>query len=517
MLQTVMQEVISWQVIFLASLLAIGFEIYVFDLSLPRYYREIRLNFINLFMFLFASTFLVAFLSLLFQSSPPYIIICSAVASVYFMLFIIIWLIPSGVNEEMNTESEVSTVEEKRTQKPQETLSLNQGLISKLIYSTILFFAPVLLLVHVQKNSEYYLQDLKGHKAFLSHSSLSDRREIMNEEINVTFAQYLEAMNLHFFSNTKIECAQTDIECLTLQNRILRIQNNRAIFLAKILYYFMGLYLMFRYYGQVIELYYMYRPRNPGDLGLQSDVVKQCSHIISISFALILALIIGGVDFSSLGVFAGLIGAGVSVALKDILENMVAGIFLLWGRTIKRNDVITIPRSDSTDTGSTYAVVKKMTMRFTLVEDRNEVRRLIPNSKLINSTIENWTHEDNTVRLRVLVDVDYDTDLRMARTILESVCYEVQRIDTKKQPPKAVVLGFGEYAIRMALRFWINDPQRGLRPVLSDVYIAITERFREEGIKIPYPRRDLHITSPDNEQEIKEDDQDMTKIVTAKH
>jgi len=136
-----------------------------------------------------------------------------------------------------------------------------------------------------------------------------------------------------------------------------------------------------------------------------------------------------------------------------------------------------------------------MTMRYTVVEDRNEVRRLIPNSKLTDNTIENWTHEDRSVRLRVLVDVDYNTDLRMARTLLESVCYEVPKIDTKKQPPKAVVMGFGDSAIHMSLRFWVNEPHKGIRPILSDVYIAITERFKEEGIKIPYPQRELHMTT----------------------
>jgi small-conductance mechanosensitive channel len=174
----------------------------------------------------------------------------------------------------------------------------------------------------------------------------------------------------------------------------------------------------------------------------------------------------------------------------------VAGILLLWDKTIKKKDVITIGPSDSNDTGATYAIVEKMTMRYTVVQDRNEVRRLIPNSLLTNSIVENWTHEDNKVRLRVLVGVDYGTDLRLARTILESVCYEVDRIYTKDRfAPKAVVLGFGDSSINFALRFWIEDAQRGIRPILSDLYIAIYERLTEENIKIPYPRRDLHIVS----------------------
>jgi small-conductance mechanosensitive channel len=268
------------------------------------------------------------------------------------------------------------------------------------------------------------------------------------------------------------------------------------VFLAKILFYFTCLYLVFRFYGVLIELRYKQKPRIPGDLGLQSDVIEQCTQIIAISAAILLALVIAGVDFSSLGIFAGLLAAGLSVAMKDVLGNVVSGVLLLWGKTIKANDVITIPRSESSDTGATYGVVRRMTMRYTIVEDRNEVRRLIPNSKLTDNTIENWTHEDRSVRLRVLVDVDYDTDLRLARTLLESVCYEVPKIDTRKQPPKAVVIGFGASAIHMSLRFWVNEPHKGIRPVLSDVYIAIVERFRDEDIKIPFPQLELHVASP---------------------
>ena len=186
---------------------------------------------------------------------------------------------------------------------------------------------------------------------------------------------------------------------------------------------------------------------------------------------------------------------------ESIVGNLVAGALLLWDKTIKRKDVITVAPSDSGDTGGTYAIVEKMTMRYTVVQDRNEVRRLIPNSLLTNSVVENWTHEDNKVRLRVVVGVDYGTDLRLARTILESVCYEVDRIHTKERhAPKAVVVGFGDYAVNFALRFWIEDAQKGIRPILSDLYIAIYERFAEQKIRIPYPRRDLHIVSSEVSQ-----------------
>jgi len=371
---------------------------------------------------------------------------------------------------------------------------------------------PLLLLAHVYSNSDVYLHVLGDYERQLSvqpapQASVQEGRETGDsnaggrENTKQTdpprnLASYVRIINLHYLTSTKITCQQNDVECRNLQNLLSKTQDSRVVFLAKVIFYFLIFYLIFRYYAQVLQVRYSYDVNNEEGLGLRQDVIKQCSQIASVSGAFLLALIVGGVDFTSLGVFGGLIGAVLSVALKDMLGNLVAGVLLLWDKTIKKQDVITVSRSDSSDTGGTYAIVEKMTMRYTVVQDRNEVRRLIPNSLLTNSIVENWTHEDNKVRLRVLVGVEYGTDLRLARSILESVCYEVDRIYTKgRYAPKAVVLGFGDYSVDFALRFWIEDAYKGIRPVLSDLHIAVYERLKEEKINIPYPRSDMRIIS----------------------
>lgn len=191
--------------------------------------------------------------------------------------------------------------------------------------------------------------------------------------------------------------------------------------------------------------------------------------------------------------FAGLLGAGISVALKDVIGNMVSGALLLWDKTIKKNDVITIAKTEGSETGSSYAVVKKMTLRNTIVEDRNEVRRLIPNSILTNSVVENWTHGGNLVRLAVEVPVAYGSDLHLAREILESVCYEVEKVVKHPNRPVAVISSFGDSGIAFSLRFWIQNAHEGIRPVLSAVRWHAWERLKQEGIQIPFPQRDVHL------------------------
>jgi small-conductance mechanosensitive channel len=476
-----MTETLVWQIGLVLCLITIGTMCILLSASLPRYCRIIRSNLVNYFLFLsLSSTTITALSSIFKKQAPPYFVAGFAIATFTAMIFTIVWMVPSK-------DSTRSYSEAPRTQ-------FLKSVFFKFVYSAILFGMPVILGIHVYKYGESYLANLRAYQEFIVKTSPPGQAALVLEPASAP-VKYAQAIDLHFLSNTKLQCAQSVSDCVKIQNLLNRSQNNRPLFLAKLLFYFVCLYLVFRFYGVLVEVRYKRKPRIPGDLGLQSDVVEQCTQIIAVSAALLLALIIAGVDFSSLGIFAGLLAAGLSVAMKDVLGNVVAGVLLLWGKTIKANDVITIPRSESSDTGATYGVVRRMTMRYTVVEDRNEVRRLIPNSKLTDNTIENWTHEDRSVRLRVLVDVDYHTDLRQARTLLESVCYEVPKIDTKKQPPKAVVIGFGESAIHMSLRFWVNEPHKGIRPILSDVYIAIAERFEEEGIKIPYPQRELHMTT----------------------
>lgn len=487
LLQVVAKVTGSWQLLLVVALMFVGLAVFVYDASMPIYYRQIRLNFVHFLLFLLVSTLAIAILILALQSyATPHLLLSTSATSMVLMLLIIIWSTPQVDKFSSLDEVSVGTtksINEKR----------KQSVISKAVCSMIILLLPALLLAHVHKNKDFYLKNLDEFDRLMQEPSSP---EVTPQQQSGSIGQYLRAINLHFIGATQVVCSDAETECKRFKTRLSEIADNRAIFIVKTIFYFMILYLIFRYYGRVVQIHYEHKPKDPESLGLQNDVIKQCSQILSLSAAFLFALIISGVDFTSLGVFGGLIGAGLSVALRDLLGNVISGVLLLWDRTIKKDDVITVLPSSSSDTGSTYAIVQRMTMRYTIVQDRNEVRRLIPNSLLTNNIVENWTHEEKMVRLRVLIGVDYETDLRLARSLLESVCYEVPRIETKNHPPKAVVLGFGDYSINFALRFWISDPEKGIRPVLSDLYIAIYERFREEDIKIPYPRQDLQLLSP---------------------
>ncbi|MBT6094377.1 MAG: mechanosensitive ion channel [Rhodospirillaceae bacterium] len=257
-------------------------------------------------------------------------------------------------------------------------------------------------------------------------------------------------------------------------------------------YFFFISFPIIRFISSLREYDALLQEKNTTDLGLETDVVQNIGYIVSILGSLLISLLLVKVPVGEIGVFSGIVAAGVSLALRDTLGNLMAGALLIWDGSLKKGDVITIPQTDTNDTGSTYGIIREMKMRYTVVEDRNTVRRLIPNSLLVTDPIESWTHDDTRVRLSLNIGVAYGTELAKAKQIMESVCYDVRRILTDKTP-QALVVNFGENSIDFSLRFWLRDTSDGIRPVISEVLMNISQRFEEEGIEIPFPQRSVWI------------------------
>jgi small-conductance mechanosensitive channel len=171
------------------------------------------------------------------------------------------------------------------------------------------------------------------------------------------------------------------------------------------------------------------------------------------------------------------------------LGNFVAGALLIWERTIKVGDVISIDKSRS-------GQVKDITMRYMIVQDRNDIEYLIPHSQLVKSTVENWTRGKKQVRLKLDIGVAYGSPLDKVKDIMSSVCFEVPRV-LKSPLPNPLIMSMGDSAINFQLRFRIADPENGIRNVMSDVYERLLKRFEASNIEIPYPQREIRIRKSD--------------------
>jgi len=206
--------------------------------------------------------------------------------------------------------------------------------------------------------------------------------------------------------------------------------------------------------------------------------------VAMLSLAFILALSEAGLNLASLTVFGGALGVGIGFGLQKIVSNFISGFILLGDRSIRPGDVISV--------GNTYGWVKELRARYVVVRNRDGVETLIPNENLVTTDVINWSYSDKRVRVRVPVQISYDDDPEQAMAIMEKAATASARV-LKTPPPAVRLMEFADSGIALELRVWLTDPQEGVGNVRSDINLAIWHGFKEAGITIPYPQRDVHL------------------------
>jgi len=206
------------------------------------------------------------------------------------------------------------------------------------------------------------------------------------------------------------------------------------------------------------------------------------------AIALIIALSVAGFAFTNLAIIAGALSVGIGFGLQNIVNNFVSGLILLFERPIKTGDWIVV--------GNTEGYVKRIRMRSTLIQTFDRADVIVPNSELISSQVTNWMLYDARGRAKVPVGVAYGTDTHLVRDILLKVAAEHPDViqDGSSPEPKVLFLGFGESSLNFELRCHISNIDNRLQ-CISDMNYAIDAEFREHGIEIPFPQRDIHIRS----------------------
>ncbi|UCG67005.1 MAG: mechanosensitive ion channel [Deltaproteobacteria bacterium] len=211
--------------------------------------------------------------------------------------------------------------------------------------------------------------------------------------------------------------------------------------------------------------------------------------IIELTFILIGAIIAFqsiGINLSGLAVIFGLLSVGIGFGLQNITSNFVAGLILLFERPIKVGDRVTV--------GGIEGDVMDINIRSTTVRSLNNIDIIVPNSEFVSSQVVNWSHGDRKIRLDIEIGVSYQSDLDTVLRSLKEVALENPEI-LRNPEPDVHLREFGDSSWNMKLRIWIDNPKR--HPVVrSDINCAIVRKFRENGVEIPFPQRDLHLRSP---------------------
>ncbi len=215
-------------------------------------------------------------------------------------------------------------------------------------------------------------------------------------------------------------------------------------------------------------------------------ILSKITKPVLIVLAVIIALDAVGIDLTAFAVFGGALGVGLGFGLQRIASNFISGFILIFDRSIKPGDVISL--------GESFGWVEALHARYVVIRDRDGVENLIPNENLITSQVINWSYSDRNIRLKLPVQISYQDDPEKAIALMVGAANASPRVLADPQPV-ARLMEFGDSGITLELRIWINDPENGLSNVRTDIYLAVWKAFKREGITIPFPQRDLHLKS----------------------
>jgi len=217
--------------------------------------------------------------------------------------------------------------------------------------------------------------------------------------------------------------------------------------------------------------------------GLRIGFAKFARFLL-ITIAVLVVLNSIGIDLTALAVFGGALGVGLGFGLQRIASNFVSGFILIFDRSIRPGDVITV--------GNSFGWVVALRARYVVVRNRDGVETLIPNENLITSEVINWSYSDRNVRVKIPVQVSYGDDPEQAMAIMLEAARSDSRV-LQDPAPVCRLMSFGDNGIELELRVWITDPEEGVNNVRSAVNLRIWRGFKERGITIPFPQRDVHL------------------------
>ena len=189
------------------------------------------------------------------------------------------------------------------------------------------------------------------------------------------------------------------------------------------------------------------------------------------------------IDLTALTVLSGAVGVGLGFGLQKVVSNFISGIIILLDQSIKPGDTITL--------GNTFGWIRELRARFVSVVTRDGREYLIPNEDFITHDVINWSFTDKFVRLDVDFGVSYDSDPHEVTRVAIEAASSVDRVDSTRKKPVCWMTEFGDSSLNFKLRFWIDDPQRGLTNIRGTVLLALWDGLKEAGIAIPYPHREV--------------------------
>lgn len=212
-----------------------------------------------------------------------------------------------------------------------------------------------------------------------------------------------------------------------------------------------------------------------------SSLVKYSLWVLGVT----LAFFTLGFELKQLAIIAGALSVGIGFGLQNIVNNFISGIILLFERPVKVGDLLEI--------GEEWGEVEKVGLRSTVIRTYSKTQLIIPNSEFITQRVNNLTLTDQEYRILIPVGIAYGSDTKKAQKVMLEIVGQHPLV--KKQPTPLVLFDeFGDSSLNFKIYLWVTDVSKKFL-VVSDILFGVDQAFRENGIEIPFPQRDLHLRS----------------------
>jgi small-conductance mechanosensitive channel len=219
------------------------------------------------------------------------------------------------------------------------------------------------------------------------------------------------------------------------------------------------------------------------------DLVNRFASVIIFVTAAILALDVLGVNIMPFVAGAGVVGIAIGFAAKDTLSNVIAGVLLIMDRPFEVGDRIEVWSAPANS--ATWGDVIHIGLRATKIRTTDNIVIVIPNNEIMMRDIINYTNITDEIRVRIPIGIAYDADVKRAKEVITDISQELDWV-MREPPPKVVVKSFGDSAVNLEARVWISRPRKRM-DTISHITDRVKEAFQQEGIEIPFPKRDIYI------------------------
>jgi len=209
--------------------------------------------------------------------------------------------------------------------------------------------------------------------------------------------------------------------------------------------------------------------------------------IIGLGFFMAISAI--GVDLGKFGLLAGAMGVGLGFGLRNIIENFVSGLIIIFERPIEVGDTI--------ESGTVFGNVEKIGIRSSTVQTFDGSEVIVPNGSLISNNVTNWTLSDRRRRIQLPVKVAFGNDPHKVLELLLKVAGEHPGALNSPEP-QAFFNGFGDNYLDFTLYYWVSD---NILQTKSEMALGVHDAIKNAGIDTPRPKGDFNlkiIDAPDN-------------------